>query len=379
MNLDRWRRIEQIYYEALELEPAQREIFLEQSCAGDPLLHGEVNRLLNDRTEAEDFIESPAAEVAARALFGKDTGGSVQARAIEPTDKTGEKIKHPKHAPWWIYAIAAVLLVYAVVRYYNCFIQVDPMGFTGHAIRDGKGLAVGVVVETVQPGTQAEELGLEPGDQLFYLNSGGLSPVPDQPSAGQKLWMPGRTYWIEIQHKGERRVTSVIPKRMPWSAWLTRPNYRSTIIPHLVSVLNFALALLIVFRRPYDPAARAGALFLVTMASGMLYRIGLTGSYSLILSLPRVIGWLVVLWPKICEACVFSAFITFASLFPRKLFNRRWIWAFIWLPAALALPLEVFSTHPPLYSFPQWSPDWYLNLTKGLTFAGWFVLPIVFS
>ena len=68
MNPERWQQIKRLYNSALELEPARREAFLQEACAGDDSLRKEIERLLAQKTEAEDLLGKPALEVAARAL-----------------------------------------------------------------------------------------------------------------------------------------------------------------------------------------------------------------------------------------------------------------------------------------------------------------------
>ncbi len=75
MEPERWHQIERIHNSAVELKPGDRDAFLEKACAGDDELRKEVDRLLACKTEAEDFIESPALEVAARAMAGDSAGG----------------------------------------------------------------------------------------------------------------------------------------------------------------------------------------------------------------------------------------------------------------------------------------------------------------
>ncbi len=153
MDPERWQRIERICWEAFELQPDQRNAFLERSCSGDESLRREVDRLLELHEEAENFIESPAVEVAARALFGERAEDFIEASGNTPAAVAGTakseqfspesgmadvSKKHPKYAPWWMYAVVASFLIYAGARYYNCFIQVDFLGFAGQAIRDEK-------------------------------------------------------------------------------------------------------------------------------------------------------------------------------------------------------------------------------------------------
>src|SRR5687768_6760748 len=73
MNPERWRQIEQVYHSALDLEPGPRAAFLLQACAGDEALRKEVETLLSFQDEAEDFIEAPALEQAAKALARERT------------------------------------------------------------------------------------------------------------------------------------------------------------------------------------------------------------------------------------------------------------------------------------------------------------------
>jgi serine/threonine protein kinase len=55
-----WARIKCIFDEAAELPVAERELFLTQACAGDPVLLAEVRSLLSALDDAGDFIQGPA-------------------------------------------------------------------------------------------------------------------------------------------------------------------------------------------------------------------------------------------------------------------------------------------------------------------------------
>ncbi len=86
MNPERWRQVEQIYCSALEVEPDERENFLNKYCADDASLRNEVERLLKRHSEAENFMESPAVELAARALFGEHANGCVEIPGCVPVN-----------------------------------------------------------------------------------------------------------------------------------------------------------------------------------------------------------------------------------------------------------------------------------------------------
>src|SRR5262245_49142974 len=67
MTPERWRRIEEIFYAAVEREPAERMGFLGQACEGDSDLRKNVQTLLNANDRPGAFLEPEALE-AARAM-----------------------------------------------------------------------------------------------------------------------------------------------------------------------------------------------------------------------------------------------------------------------------------------------------------------------
>ena len=81
MDPERWKQIEHIYHRALECEQSQRSAFLLEACGGDSELRQEVESLLAHEPEAEDFIEAPALEVAAKGL-AKDQVNSLIGRLL---------------------------------------------------------------------------------------------------------------------------------------------------------------------------------------------------------------------------------------------------------------------------------------------------------
>jgi serine/threonine protein kinase len=68
VNPERWRHIERICHLALELSPRERDVFVKNECAGDEGLRLEVESLLRRAASAENFLEEPAAEIAAQVL-----------------------------------------------------------------------------------------------------------------------------------------------------------------------------------------------------------------------------------------------------------------------------------------------------------------------
>jgi serine/threonine protein kinase len=81
MNPERWKLVEQLYYSALERDEDQRAAFLTTACAGDDALHREVESLLAHRSQAENMLESPVMEIAAKVCAG-DQADSLIGRSL---------------------------------------------------------------------------------------------------------------------------------------------------------------------------------------------------------------------------------------------------------------------------------------------------------
>ena len=73
MKPEHWQQIDEILEAALEREESQRAAFLEEACGGDEALRREVEHLLVQEVKAEDFLETPALEVEAKAMAEAQT------------------------------------------------------------------------------------------------------------------------------------------------------------------------------------------------------------------------------------------------------------------------------------------------------------------
>lgn len=86
MKPERWQEVEQLYHAALQHDASERGAFLEETCRGDEALRREVESLLKYEAQAENFIESPAIDVAAK-MMADDHSATVT---------TGQLIDHYK-------------------------------------------------------------------------------------------------------------------------------------------------------------------------------------------------------------------------------------------------------------------------------------------
>ncbi|NOT61907.1 MAG: protein kinase, partial [Acidobacteria bacterium] len=84
MNPALWRRIEQLYHEALEQAPAERAAWL-AACSGDEAVRSEVIRLLAANEEAEGFLAQPLTAVAAAEFSDTATRNAATASLLDQT------------------------------------------------------------------------------------------------------------------------------------------------------------------------------------------------------------------------------------------------------------------------------------------------------
>jgi eukaryotic-like serine/threonine-protein kinase len=83
MKPERWQQVENLFLSVLERQPAERTAFLDQACREDEELRREVETLLAYEEQARSFIESPAIDLAARAL-ADDQNRITVGRSIGP-------------------------------------------------------------------------------------------------------------------------------------------------------------------------------------------------------------------------------------------------------------------------------------------------------
>ena len=73
MDVDRWRRIKEVFAIVSQREESERPSFLEQTCGGDENLRAEVESLLVYEKGSDDLIELPALRVAADLLAEEES------------------------------------------------------------------------------------------------------------------------------------------------------------------------------------------------------------------------------------------------------------------------------------------------------------------
>ncbi|HLQ78008.1 MAG TPA: serine/threonine-protein kinase [Terriglobia bacterium] len=74
MNSFRWQKVEELFHAALELDPGERETFLNDACNGDSELRHEVQTLVAAVNQKSEFMNQPAMEMEARAMSVEPSG-----------------------------------------------------------------------------------------------------------------------------------------------------------------------------------------------------------------------------------------------------------------------------------------------------------------
>jgi hypothetical protein len=83
MEPERWQKIERLCYSALNEEKSARAAFLERACNGDEALHRAVELLLAQNEIEDNFLDTPAMEVAARRLARQADATSLDPRKCD--------------------------------------------------------------------------------------------------------------------------------------------------------------------------------------------------------------------------------------------------------------------------------------------------------
>jgi eukaryotic-like serine/threonine-protein kinase len=230
-------------------------------------------------------------------------------------------------APWWLYIIAASFLGFFGLQVYAYVWGTEDIGFTPYSLDS-------MIMQEVSPNGAGARAGLRAGDRII-----GADGIPLDAKAGWPAWNAayanfeiGRTIPLKVEREGKQIELALnlrpgSPKDLPWTDWQLLCG----------EVFTLILAFVVVFRRPHDPIAQMGALFLASLVFGML-AMG-PGWAATWRRLPAPLGLL--LWPgEITRTLTGGLCVTFCAIFPRPLFRSRWLWLLIWMPGSLIAVLQ---------------------------------------
>jgi len=201
----------------------------------------------------------------------------------------------------------------------------------------------------------AERAGIKAGDVLLSAGGAPMRNFFDFMALRVNL-AADYPYWIEIE-RGNSRVAIQITLKRVSSLPRPLPSWVSAVTLYLARIVALSMALLVAFRRPYDPQARFGAAFLAMLA--VLYTVFPPGLAVAWRHLPFPIR--VLMWIPILSTLHFGPLLfAFFAVFPRPLFHRRWLWySFLVIQAGLAVAgivqlYPMFAQPGPIGLFPGW-------------------------
>jgi predicted TIM-barrel enzyme len=90
----RWKQIEAVFEQALELAPDRRPAFLQDSCDGDDELPREVESMLDAHTRAGSFIDQPSLFVATDRIDERDASDAAVATGQLSRERTNAQSLH---------------------------------------------------------------------------------------------------------------------------------------------------------------------------------------------------------------------------------------------------------------------------------------------
>ena len=228
-------------------------------------------------------------------------------------------------------AVAAAAHLFYLSLLLTCdLLRVAPRGFVPQ-FESGR-----VTVSNLDPGSLAARAGIRNGDRIVSANGQTLVGHTDWQRATVQF-DPSRPFVLQVDRNGHR-FTAALHLSAGLHEWRRATQATGVLTFRLVQFGTLAFALLVAFNRSFQGSALLGSLLLASLA-------------TVSLALPMRLGvfwhalppWLsALLWlPFANSSAAGPLLFAFASIFPRRIWRRRWI-AVALIPATLVLAWHVY-------------------------------------
>jgi len=218
--------------------------------------------------------------------------------------------------PWRIVALAAISLIGNVyLGYYMLFgLASEGLGIDQQSGR--------VVVTDVGEQTAGARAGLQPGDQILSVNGHQIGTVVDW-MAQRMNFQADRPTAIRVQRGLKTLDLTIAIHGRIWDEWNDTVR-ASNIIFLAYKFITLMIGLFVVFNRPRDFVSRLGGWVLVVMATVFeAFQWGLsawTRNLPLFMAVPVTLVY-------VSAAFRTPLLAAFFCLYPKRLFENRWLWA----------------------------------------------------
>lgn len=249
-------------------------------------------------------------------------------------------------------AIAAISLVGNVYLGYYLLVGLAYDGL------DVANQSAKVVVTDVETGTAGARAGVQVGDEILNVNGQEIGTVVDW-LAQRMNFVADQAVAVGVKRGGKTLDLTMVVRGRIWDQWSTAAR-ASNIIFLAYKFITLAIGLFVVFNRPRDLVSRLGGWVLVVMAT--VFQEFEWGQAAAMRQLP----WLIAIPAMLVY--VSAAFRTpllaaFFCLYPKRLFENRWLWIAFWAGPVVATVYALYLLARTIYD-PQHltglAPRWVL-------------------
>jgi len=254
--------------------------------------------------------------------------------------------------PWRVVVIATISLIGNVfLGYYMLF----GLASEGVSLKEQSGR---VVVTDVTEETAGARAGIQSGDQVISVNGQQIATIVDW-MAHRMNFEASRPTAIRVLRGTETLDLTMVVRGRIWDQW-TDTRRASNVIFLAYKLITLAIGLFVVFNRPRDFVSRLGGWVLVVMATVFeAFQWGLsaaTRASPLFVAVPVMLVY-------VSAAFRTPLLAAFFSLYPKRLFVNRWLWAGFWVGPIIATVYALYLFGRTVYDpshLTALTPSWVL-------------------